>query len=516
MEGAGGLGPPPKSATVISVLLLYFSPFFIFLFFFQTYCGFFQCRVKSHLEDAENIFKLINFQDDNTSTLILMGQCDSELIVNVAFECVVASVECDLISEYYTEISEKGGTIMDAVAFIVGGREFELSRRKPSEHVDSYQLLDHYPLGSRELHQRGVSGGHALANIPVGLPFIDDDLSETAAEGTPAFQMGTQDEHMMASLQKLKTQPHRIQEGGAAGVEDWSFVRAGLVRKYGKAYYDGVRGDVINPNNSSSNRHVEILQRRVPEQRDDVSDEGIDVQECPPPCPLQSRRNQQLHPREKYPTSLDIVNKSLQTSGYRTGVYSTQNYQSSTVVCDEAPLSPNGLSTLNSTDPTRSSNARVGTQPVPRTIQQPSRTVQQPSRTVQQPAVHGVLRVGDNAEYSNSNNLSNIGRLSRATARSEAFPTEISSVRGSDVGDANLRVLNERWKCKSCTLENVSDSKVCDMCGKSRFAPVDTDGPRIGESVRICEKCTVENKPGSLVCVVCNAVLIPNNINTYV
>ncbi|XP_041375977.1 uncharacterized protein LOC121388624 [Gigantopelta aegis] len=479
----------------------------------KTYCGFFQCRIKSHLEEAENIFKLIGFRESDNSTLVLTGgNVNQELVFDVAFECVVASVECEMIGEYHRCISEKGGSIQDAVAFRLAGLIPDLSRKKPSEHVDSvacYKRQIIYPDASRELQQRGFSSGNTVPNIPKGLPFIDEDLSDSVAEVAPKFQMGTIDEHMMASLQKVKTLPERGLMSAASNSEDWSYVRLGLENRYGKSYYDGVRGDVINP----SNRHA--VSGRVPEERDDISDEGIDVCEGPPPVRIDpprpvgidslARRDPRSHPQMGDAMSIDMPGKSFQTSGYRTGVYlpATATYPpSNSVVCDEAPLSP-GVSPSSATFPysTRS--------PTPRAAQTAPRSSQLTTG-----AVRGVPMY--NHRQYNTNNLSNIARKARGGESSGAFRVDKVSNRGYNTPDMELKLTNERWKCETCTMDNHSGSKVCDVCGKSRIPSLQMDGPQVGESVRICSQCTLENKPGSSVCGACQTELVPNNINTYV
>lgn len=67
----------------------------------QTYSGFYQQEIQSHLVDAELMFKEMGYRRQSNGTLLLKGTPCLDQVANVSRDALVAYVECQLMSEIH-------------------------------------------------------------------------------------------------------------------------------------------------------------------------------------------------------------------------------------------------------------------------------------------------------------------------------------------------------------------------------------------------------------------------------
>ncbi|XP_067650809.1 uncharacterized protein [Haliotis asinina] len=449
----------------------------------KTYCGYFQSKIRSHLEDPESILCLVGFQPDTANTLVLKGEPDPQLIITVAFECVVATVECEMLSEFHRKMKEGGANVSDVVRWRDTGvlpavNNIEDEERKGFRSSDGESTNDSAYASAAPGSVRNKTVVGAIGGVPRNLPFIDEDDHFVDDTG---YVEGTIDEHVMASLQRLSQTPQpQRQAAPQSGSADWAFVREGLETRYGTKYYDGARGDVIR--NSRENIRFQA--------RDEQSDEGIDIEEEPPAVNI-------VHPpiRISSPRSQTVVSQdrtlARESSGYRTGsqvLYPPSNHQAGP-----------GLS---------SATTSVG----------PSSYGSQASYNIAARSQPIVARgVTPNTGHFN---IDTMARKPNIIQRDCGYRPQTYTSSG-DVGTSMARRMNDlgipdtgRWHCHFCSGMNNNQRAICQVCGKSRGPEV--DGPKCGDSITECKKCTFENSPGTAICEMCGTPLEKNNVHTYV
>lgn len=91
----------------------------------QTYGGFFCSKVKASLERPEDLLELVGFTrlDDplDGHCLQLQEAPNTEVVLNVAFDCQVAAAECIYIGDYYEKMRIVGMTLKDAIKVVLAG-----------------------------------------------------------------------------------------------------------------------------------------------------------------------------------------------------------------------------------------------------------------------------------------------------------------------------------------------------------------------------------------------------------
>ncbi|XP_076470483.1 uncharacterized protein LOC143300593 [Babylonia areolata] len=118
----------------------------------KLYGGYFCTKVRAHLEGAEEVLQLIGFMPDEGDAvcqrLVLQEAPDTQRALDVAFDCQVASLECQYIGDYHAKMRCVGLDLSEAANMLLCGA--------PSE------LL----VGSSLPGELGRSGG-ALGNVKV-------------------------------------------------------------------------------------------------------------------------------------------------------------------------------------------------------------------------------------------------------------------------------------------------------------------------------------------------------------
>ncbi|KAL8589982.1 hypothetical protein ACOMHN_007008 [Nucella lapillus] len=96
----------------------------------KIYGGYFCTKVRAHLEGAEEILQLVGFVPEEGATscqrLILYEAPDTKVALNIAFDCQVASLECQYIREYYAKMKCVGLDLSDAMNVLLSGAPNDL------------------------------------------------------------------------------------------------------------------------------------------------------------------------------------------------------------------------------------------------------------------------------------------------------------------------------------------------------------------------------------------------------
>lgn len=78
---------------------LYLNSFWKILFIlFQTYCGFYKHQIEANLVDAEVLFEALGYTNIGNGLLVLDGPVCVDRVMAVSKDCLVAYVECQVIS----------------------------------------------------------------------------------------------------------------------------------------------------------------------------------------------------------------------------------------------------------------------------------------------------------------------------------------------------------------------------------------------------------------------------------
>ena len=182
----------------------------------------------------------------------------------IAFECLVASAECLIISQIWNkvdrtklsitdvvEIRLKNTGNADAVISVIKGRfgpvvcdlqqgnlaKKNIDRRKPGT-IDSTQFHDKL---QEHMKKAQKIAGSDLHN---DIPYMDEDVKEIDRK-PENFE-----DHLLASLRLVGDKdvgevPDISKPPAVKPSEEWSFVRERLEKNLGKKYYEGPREDIM-------------------------------------------------------------------------------------------------------------------------------------------------------------------------------------------------------------------------------------------------------------------------------
>ena len=103
----------------------YVSLIFLTFVLLQTYGGYFCTKVKAHLEDPEAILELVGYTKEEGSCddgcIVLDRPPDPDIVLDVAFDCQVAAVECLFIGEYHEKMKCVGLSLSEAMNVLLSG-----------------------------------------------------------------------------------------------------------------------------------------------------------------------------------------------------------------------------------------------------------------------------------------------------------------------------------------------------------------------------------------------------------
>lgn len=229
----------------------------------RKYCGFYQTKIESHLKKSEEVFKLIGFVE-NGDTLVLNRRLNQDVVLSVGFECILASVECILVSrirnriempirpcDIFTLRQKYVGSEDEFVSLLSGpGKD---AQGKTHSKLDDTEV-DHNSATFSPSEER--PGHHDI-------PFIDDDADghREFDHVSPNFEEGTLDDHLMASLKLVSKEKKKVDDPAPSpkkGSEEWSFVTDSLKKRYGEEYNWGQRGDILQADQSTNHMVQDI------------------------------------------------------------------------------------------------------------------------------------------------------------------------------------------------------------------------------------------------------------------
>ncbi|XP_033753942.1 uncharacterized protein LOC117337200 [Pecten maximus] len=531
----------------------------------RKYSGFFQSKIEAHLQNATSIFKLVGYSETKDGILTLVRRINKDIVLAVAFECLVAAEECVIINA-----AHQSGDPGISYAHIVrvrsshSGNVEQLANlvRKDLPYNSDHMVKDRR--GEPDMHTDTPTPGNVKLHIPDktvhssgNIPYADEDTAER-----PDLREATFEEHCMASLRLLqedvaipKLKPHHVTKGGS---DEWSFVRDGLQNKFGEDYFKGPRGDVLKGD--------ELIDPEVAEK------DLRPVMQPPRPHGPSNRDSgypDSYAPPIYYPPTADTGYESQLASK----VAASSTLYAKVVPPSDLTHGPPGHYT-RSRDMSRGNEAtylhpvsgedvhNIGVRnmtPLPHT--QGSIYPELPSEIIQGNRTHPQLLTREPSHIPSSgrktfptspprtpDNATNKRHLSKslslkspteATSRQSNFnarplPNHPSVVMKDFVTEQNYNtappygtsrsapiarrdaaaVLQPRfqrqlssertigWGCQFCTLMNSSEVQVCSSCGKSRSSNTSSD---IGITTKKCSVCTYNNSPGASRCSICDS-----------
>lgn len=218
---------------------------FIYL---QLYGGYFCTRVKAHLENPERILSIVGYslgksESGGNYCLVLANPPDRELLLTVAFDCLVASAECRYIGERYDKMKCLNFSLFDIMNFLL----FE----DPSHPISSSSALLS-PAAPPPLTTPGVSAMpaplHSAAVVGRGSAFDASpkaSVFSTPQTVTAAGGMGfgvvstasrtlpppTSGQVFVSAPRNVHTLPHPFRPGPSADAGRELALRADLVTR---------------------------------------------------------------------------------------------------------------------------------------------------------------------------------------------------------------------------------------------------------------------------------------------
>lgn len=441
----------------------------------KKYCGYYQSKIESHLKGTQEVFKFIGYRESSFGVLTLIKRPTKDIVLAVAFECLVASVECSIINRVGQNLKHDELSFHYIVKYRkenVGDIDRITQHLRPlsSQQTQSRQNKD---LNLQRPFQSSVQSlpkqegsikseyKHSNPLEHVDVPYIDEDARPETLQTD--YHEGTLDDHLMASLRLVSKE--RVREHSAPvvskGSEEWSFVRDGLKNKFGEHYFDGQRGDLLRtdqevPANIESDRFIENIPvgrpnskpAKLPAYEKTIRDSGYVGSLSHQPMPVY------------YPPS--DMNKELIA---RAGLAESDNIQGQVV---RPKVSASGQLS-SAVDPSVFS----------RSLQSQHTKDFEASRKFTSPQ--------EEQFYSQS-------RLQHHNF-SHSAPIVRKEVVNVSTGD--------HWTCTHCTCLNTSRNTICDLCSKSRTGGVSNSLP----TSRVCSICTLENQPDKSVCEACGTQL---------
>ncbi|XP_045191608.2 uncharacterized protein LOC123548422 [Mercenaria mercenaria] len=537
----------------------------------KKYGGFYQTKIESHLKNADSIFKLIGFNETSAGLLVLSHSTKLEFLQYVAFECFVASTECHITENVWRRVFDRGltitgvvqirqqnrGTEDDVVALIElkygksvikGISENVVDSRIIQEADEKRSILSGQSLTDpfRNKLENYMQKAKKLSDFE-DIPFIDEGVKEN--EYTPI----NLDEQILASLQLVEGKNvspavSEISTPGLKASQEWSFVREGLEKNYGKKYFEGPRKDIlenepeIKPHSSKQGKYVKVLV------------------ENPDPGYVNSDVSRQLkkiaHQHELGNNPLYSVSKD---SDYATGTGS-EAFFPPTIDSSSQSMRTRGNRQVTDTILTKGSgvhypapdaNRYSKTEPILRRQQVPVEQIQNAYNPYNTQSHQARQTYGyTNANSGLAGNMDNIQKYQKRTSAplvqtEKVDPTKFlpvvtsepmlsgtrsfSEVTKRNTADGMVRpgsrtihnmpqqnipvqtknlmtqnTVNPQWACPYCTYFNNPLTDVCEMCSKSRDPNMEIDSPPCaGYTSRICDQCTLENEKGSMNCHAC-------------
>ncbi|KAB7496270.1 Protein tamozhennic [Armadillidium nasatum] len=328
------------------------------------------------------------------------------------------------------------------------------------------------------------------------LPTHDQtDLPTTSQPPPEAFQAGTLEEHLEATLNLVKNplkNPGHFSKGTeSSSWETWDFVYKGLEKKgYNKDVGD--RGDILHDMARQKNYATDISPSSLKNMNVNMNNQRKDVTKNRPLTINQALQQFTLHEtKERVDKVLPSSTKSSHSISH---AYVHENHKRNSLYDN---LSAGGFETANQdseeSEDKKSSSSGIG-------------------RLMPLKKVSNILRQetfnknydntgGGSSFHKSSNSSENTSKSNKGPTAPDSAPSDRYNINGDKI-----------WPCATCTYENKFTSNICEMCGKSRDPGPDTKPLESGG--KQCHLCTLINDKNVDVCSACGIDL--KGSSTYI
>lgn len=522
--------------------------------------------------NADSIFKLIGFNEVSSGLLVLTHSTKIDILQYVAFECFVASNECYIIENIWHRVFDKGLTVTSVVQVRQKhrGNEDETVKLIESKYgkslvnipaesvVDSKRVLgmsekqnilssqsstDQY----RNKLENYLEKAKQLSDFE-DIPFIDEGIVKEN-DYTPM----NMDEQIMASLQLVEGKnispvDNDSSTHGLKPSQEWSFVREGLERNFGKQYFEGIRKDIlekeseIKPHFPKEGKYVKVYATKPLDHQYVNADEvGRAKKAGEFAAHQQALANSQMHSESKdsdYGTVSSayfppVIDDSHSQSMRSRGVPMNRQVTDTVITKSTGSYHQNAAHRSTKTEPI------LRRQPVEQNIQSPyfasqyypetagfrntgisnirNENIEKYQKRISAPLISRekmdptqFLPVVTNAPIlSGARSVSEVLRSNTTDGVQLHGAKTVHNVQQQNIPvQSNVLPGYSPWSCPHCTYLNTQPSDVCDMCSKSRDPNVESDSPPCaGYSSRVCDQCTLENEKDSVNCHACGHML---------
>lgn len=498
----------------------------------KTYCGFYKSKIESHIPKADTILKLVGFREEKPGLLLHRLQRNTDILLYVAYECFVAYVECTIISEIWSKVQDTKVTlhqtvfvrtmnagsvdgIADLIASKFGRSVSEDTTTAPSstgnastrQAAAKLALVPPSPTATTAVFHDRLHGHmkavKKLSDDP-DIPFMDDEHVPCDLE-----------DHLLASLQIMNVKPEKEQVKGS---QEWSFVREGLEKNYGKKYFDGPRKDILTDKECQDQgvggkKKTDYVQLVAHHTYENVKNTGV----LSKSEPIRSRGADQ-----KLSTNIPAQNNmffppNIPPNPSEANFVPSQRKQSMT----ETFLHKDDHSSSQELNMPRYRTAPLASRndphPLPSYTYPPAQKLEQSKKITAQDNIENILK------YHKQNVL-------KTTEQAEAYlRTPLARVVPMDVGSKSdfspnltsgyisspfsissknsntveqfpkvMPNLSTEWACEKCTFKNSQNVNTCDMCFWDRRV---SDSRASVEGLEmVCPRCRNRNKETSKQC----------------
>lgn len=483
----------------------------------KKYSGFYQTKIASHLTGVEELFRIAGYCENTIrNEFTLSKKINQDLLLAVAFECLIAAAECFLINEIQvrTKFSINACDIVSLRTTNSGDVDemYSVLRKSFNFKKDESVINSAMPLGNHDYVDQ-LSPPHANLRSEFGqsVQVVDSDTKvDNPCTQNSDFKEGTLDDHLMASLQLINEENSQtITQPSVRPSDEWSFVQEGLRKKYGEKYFDGQRGNILTPSSKESRQY-----------RDSGIGSGIPSELPYADVDTMRTRSTRGVIKDKLPQSVAHAQLSWtnppEQQPLQRPQYSWPQHDPQTTPLHRPQFSspfPQGHQTTK-TEPLKARNKSVGYTPdqwppkenldqpmdddIAKTIR-PSRSITKTNfveETTQDPtAAPTYSRISKPVL---KERMASTGHCPPFNFGSHSAPVACRDpeerIPSSSLGD------EEMWICDHCTMKNNRFTNACCMCSKSRDK-VKSPDVRWGKQ---CSRCTLINKPDLTFCEACD------------
>ncbi|KAH3773964.1 uncharacterized protein LOC127845788 isoform X2 [Dreissena polymorpha] len=491
----------------------------------KKYGGFFRTKVESHLKNVESLFRKIGYRESSSQLLKLDVVPPPDILLYIAFECLMASVECEIIGEIWKLVEHTGIKVFEVVKFRLQtqgsaastaeiicskygmkvpqkvkqaegiGTDQHLSRGSSSNDLSKGSRLSKGVNLDSKTGVKGKSTEDFRNRLQqhlqlIDIPYMDEETKELDAE------CGDIDEHVLASIKHLDDKyvtPDEKQEEVVNPLkpsQEWSFVNEGLMQKYGEKYFEGPRKDFLKETPLVEDVSGKPTYVRIGASHVYANEAAERFAKLPYSSQINDVKSHQILSKD---------------SGYVTNStrepFTEANFSHSTNIPNvtHPRINPHNYQGNRFSEPSPSNNnlsyeGQVRRQKLPSASEVIQRSTQSGSHTI--PFAYPAKNTVPTGSFTAPVNIRSVSDGSNPL--NVKYPPQILST-------GSTRAVG--WSCKYCTYKNSLDWTVCEICGKSRGS-LELDGPPlVGYTSRICVHCTLENDVNTTICHACGAAL---------